>query len=54
MVKSRLLYLFICLALVITLAGGFVASQTAVSAQDATPAPTPTPTPTPPALNFAM
>lgn len=52
--KSRLLYLFICLALVITLAGGFVASRTAVSAQDATPTtPTaPTPTPTPPALTL--
>jgi uncharacterized membrane protein len=41
MVKSRLLYTILSLVMVLVLAGGFIASQTAVFAQDASPTPTP-------------
>jgi uncharacterized membrane protein len=45
MARSRLFYLLISLALVITVVGGFMVSG--VSAQDATPSPTTAPTTTP-------
>ena len=49
MVKSRLLYLILSVALIAVIAGGFLALPNPISAQD-TPTPTPaaTPTPTPP------
>jgi uncharacterized membrane protein len=46
MAKSRLIHLLSSLALVFTMVGGFMAAQTAVIAQVATPTPTPTPQPT--------
>jgi uncharacterized membrane protein len=54
MAKSRLIPLLVGLALVLFLAIGFVAAQTAVMADDATPTPTPSPTPspTPPTLTL--
>jgi uncharacterized membrane protein len=50
MVKSRIIYLLLCLTLVLSLVGGFLA--TSALAQSPTPAPsaTPTPTATPPLL----
>lgn len=50
MVKSRIIYLLLCLTLALSLAGGFIA--TSALAQSPTPAPTtaPTPTATPPLL----
>jgi uncharacterized membrane protein len=50
MVKSRFIYLLVCLTLFMTLAGGFLAT-TAVFAQD-NPTPTPTPTGTPSSLKL--
>lgn len=50
MVKSRLLYLLLSLALIVALAGGFLAMQNPVSAEDTTP--TPTPTKPPPKLTM--
>lgn len=51
MVKSRIIYLLLCLTLVLSLAGGFLATsalaQSPTPAPSATPTPTSTPTPTP-------
>ncbi len=51
MVRSRLLYLVLCLTLIVTVGVGFLATQASIRAQD-TSTPTPTPTATPDSLKL--